>query len=266
MKHASLLLLFLPLLMAAQNKTIDAAKTKITTRDYAGAVSDLNETIKKEPGNAMAFYLRATAQLALQDTAAFFNDTETATRLDASYVEAYRSRAKVYENMWQYPNAVKEYDKLIQYAPKDPNAYGERGFAKEMAEDFEGAEADYLKDLQINPKNVRSLDRMANLKSIHSADYAGANAYLDKLLQIAPNDAEYLRRKGQNFQFNGQYQEAIMVFDQLVNIKAADGMVFFYRGMAYHKINQSDKACADLKTAEGMGNSFAQQMIPRLCQ
>jgi tetratricopeptide (TPR) repeat protein len=265
MKHASLLLLFLPLLLAAQNKPIDAAKAKLANRDYAGAVTDLNEAIKKEPGNAVAFYLRATAQLALHDTTAFFSDTETATMLDAANVDVYRSRAKVYESMWQYPNAVKEYDKLIQYAPKDPNAYGERGFAKEMAEDFEGAEADYLKDLQANPKNVRSLDRISSLKSVHSADYTGANAYLDKLLQIVPNDAEYLRRKGQNFQFNGQYQEAIKMFDQVVNLKAADGMVYFYRGMAYHKINQSDKACADLKTAEGMGNSFAQQMIPRLC-
>lgn len=265
MKQLSLLFLLFPLLLAAQNKSLDAAKAKIAEGNYSGAKTDLDELIKKEPANAAAFFLRATTQLALRDTAAFFSDSQISADLNPSNPELYRSRAKVYEDIWQYPMAVKEYDKLIQYAPKDPTAYGQRGFAREMAEDFDGAEADYLKDLQTNPKSIRSLDRLATLVSVQKGNYTAANSYLDQLLALVPNDPEYLRRKGQNFQFDGKYKEAIQVFDQIISMQAADGMVYFYRGMALHKIDQTDKACADLKTAESMGNTFAQQMIPRIC-
>ena len=70
----------------------------------------------------------------------------------------------------RYPEAMKDYDRAIQLAPTQPEAYNNRSNIKKEMHDIDGAIADLDRAIELNPQMAR--------------------AYLNRgLLKISKNDA-----------------------------------------------------------------------------
>ena len=84
-----------------------------------------------------------------------------------------------------FHGAISDFNKVIEINPRNPNAYYNRGRAKNALEDYAGAISDYSKAIEINPRYVDAYYLRGNAKKV-SGDYSGAIADFNKAIEINP--------------------------------------------------------------------------------
>jgi len=223
-------------------------------------------SLSDSPMNALFYKQRAEAHLVSGDTLSAMLDLDKAIRIDNTFIEAYRTRAILLTEMRKLQEAIYDYDVIIINSPNDQTAWGKRGLLREWIADFQGAEADYLKDLEYSPNNILSLEGVCRMKIDQTMDYSGSLPYIEKLLQLFPGKADYLFLKGQAFQSLNKLIEAISLYNQVVKLDPTLATVYFFRGMAYLNLGNNKEACNNFQQAKNAGLTFAETLILRNCE
>src|SRR3981189_1133290 len=93
---ASCFILFSTLAMG-QADPLEAARKKMTSKDFAGAKADLTKVIESNPRNKDAFTLRGRARMGLQDFYGAIGDFNFVLEIDSTFAEAlnFRGESKV---------------------------------------------------------------------------------------------------------------------------------------------------------------------------
>lgn len=100
--------------------------------------------------------------LYLRDYKSVLKRTSSIIKNDPLDAKLYILRAKAYNGLKQYDNAVIESSYAISLVPFGLSAYNERAFSYYMLNDFDKANQDAAKALKINPNSVRA-ERTKNL-------------------------------------------------------------------------------------------------------
>jgi tetratricopeptide (TPR) repeat protein len=109
--------------------TLSAAKAKIDADDAAGALALLDPLVKREPKNARAYHLRATARLML-GTAGGNEDLDKAIALDPTLRQAWLDRGAVAMADKRYAAALSDFQKARDLDPADPDGSLDVGAAQ----------------------------------------------------------------------------------------------------------------------------------------
>ena len=120
-------------------------------RIYDQAIADLNQAIRLDPNNAVAYYNRGYAYKLKGDYDRAIADLNQAIRLDPNSVEAYISRGYTYYNKKDYDRAIADFNQAIRLDPNYAIAYNNRGNAYYNKKDYDRAIADYEAAMRINP-------------------------------------------------------------------------------------------------------------------
>lgn len=124
----------------------------------------------------------------------------------------------IYEDMTRYQRSVNSYDKIDQKSLLRPNA-----------------------DIQI----------AVNLQRLEKSDEAKAR--LKAVIARDPRNYDAVITLGNIYRNNEEYQEAAVTYDQAVGLLGTPGRddwsAFYYRGIAYERIKQWDKAESDFREA-----------------
>lgn len=102
-------------------------------------------------------------------------------RLGMSYVSTQRFGA-----------AVSTFDRLLEENPKYGDGFNNRGFARAVQGDLEGAEDDFRMALALNPDEPKALANMASLY-LNTNRPDEARPYARRLLELEPANADYQR-------------------------------------------------------------------------
>lgn len=174
------------------------AKAKKTTGDLLGAVADLTRSIALKEDFPDAYLLRAELLLTMKQGQEALADIEAAITLVPEEETAYLLRGRIHELLGDLEAATKDYrhvtdlnpfneegtllagqllitrhyyaeaiaffDEAIDANPDFAKAYAERGRAKNLAGDKEGAFADLKKSIELNPDG----DEAARFNGQHS--------------------------------------------------------------------------------------------------
>lgn len=102
-------------------------------------------------------------------------------RLGMSYVSTQR-----------FGPAISTFDRLLAENPKYGDGYNNRGFARAVQGDMQGAEEDFRAALALNPDETKALANMASLY-LNTNRHKEARPYARRLLELEPNNEDYQR-------------------------------------------------------------------------
>lgn len=110
--------------------------------------------------------------------------------------------------------------------------YFKRGNEKFVKNDFLGAEKDFTKAIELNPKFSEAYINRGRIKHNKFDDDRGAITDYTKAIEIDPKNAN----------------------------------TYFYRGNAYRNLKEFKKACLDWTKASELGNMDAKSSLSRHCK
>ena len=138
--------------------------SKMNMGDYKGAITELDKFIRLEPNNPYAYHNRGIAKDHLQQHEAAIIDFDAAIRLKPDFAIAYSSRGIAKMNLGegqteiadydmaihlgeagQYDAAIADFSEIIRLQPDFAAAYHDRGIARSLKDDAQGARKDFQK-------------------------------------------------------------------------------------------------------------------------
>ncbi|MDB4228811.1 tetratricopeptide repeat protein [Flavobacteriaceae bacterium] len=118
--------------------------SKISLKDYYGAIEDYTKAIELDPNFVKAFYGRGKAKHNSKDFSGAIEDYNKAIDIESDYSAIYNSRGDSKISLKDYYGAIEDYNRFIGSNTSDETtAYLNRGFARENIGDLDGACKDW---------------------------------------------------------------------------------------------------------------------------
>jgi hypothetical protein len=96
-------------------------------KDYAAALREYNEAIKRAPDLAEAYFRRGSLYQAMGETSFALADYERALARDPRFAPAYLQRAKIRTESGDFDSALADFGEFMNISGNDPESYLHRG-------------------------------------------------------------------------------------------------------------------------------------------
>jgi tetratricopeptide (TPR) repeat protein len=121
-------------------------------------------------------------------------DWSEAIRLDPDDIQAFRCRAKIYEQLKEWPNAALDWTEVIRLAPDDALAHIHRGQALRELGEFDRAAADCTVAIRLSPGNADAYNNRAVVWK-RKGEYQRAIADYSEAIRLNPKRAGFYRNR-----------------------------------------------------------------------
>jgi len=161
--------------------------------------------------------------------------------IDAGYYDAYPSRAAVKERLGDWAGAVTDYNIFLDAFPENREARFGRGLARYHAGQFDFAEVDfrYLLETPSSGETTTIFYRQSPMGG-------GTDRILTAQGDIRDHIYNYL---GLTIYEQGNYSEAITIFDSAIQLNPEEPDYFVHRGLAHQGNGDTKGAEADYRAA-----------------
>lgn len=197
---------------------------------WQNSINLFTDLVKKYPDQAHAHFILAKNLIDIPDLNAAWASINRAIELDPKMPESYFYRGNIYYGQVNYAAALNDYLKAIELNPTYSEAYYNIGVTYNTTNRFQES---------IEP--------------------------LTKAISITPNEYMYQTRASSFFNLR-RLQEAADDYTKAIAINPKLGQAYFNRGATYLNMEQRANACADWKTASGLGFTKADEMINAYCR
>ena len=196
------------------NQKVEAAWELESNDDLDGAIKLLDEAIKLNANNALAYFARGTVYVGQKNFDAALKDFDAAIKLNPNDADTYNNRGNVYVGQKNFDTALKDFDAAVRLNPNDAGILYNRGNVYMDKDDFNAAIRDFTKAIELN------------------SDYAAA----------------YFNR-GLSYKILENYESAIDDFTTYIELKPDDADAYKMRGECYEALGDAELAQADFDTA-----------------
>ncbi|PSB00772.1 tetratricopeptide repeat protein [Merismopedia glauca] len=243
-------------------------------------------SIKLNSRNALAYLARGQAKASLKKWQEAIEDYQKVLEIDSNNTEAYIGSARAKEGLKDYTGAIADYEKLYSYnnntsvySPllKNYILVGKKQEALNLTENL--LESGFQGDTSSQTQIFRHL--LKGIVLIYFQDYKTAISNLDRAIALEPQyNASYLYR-GIAYEKLGDREAAIKDYQKAVSIQPEDAIpqrfaklkppndrvsegaqiaydnalsqVYFFRGVAYSKLEDWKSVKEDLDKAIALG-------------
>jgi tetratricopeptide (TPR) repeat protein len=208
----------------------------------ARALARIQSQIALAPDYAPFYVLLGQLQLSQKDLTGSEQSLRKATSIDPNSSDAIFLLAQVQQQKGSLDDAKASFELLRQKNPRDPRAYSFLGMIDEAQHDWQQAEEQYKKALDIDPSNAIAANNLAYMLLEHGGNVDVALTYAQTArrgMPDSPNTADtlasvYLRK--------GNYQLAEDLLNEAVR-KSPDNQGYLYHlGLAYQGMKDIPKA------------------------
>ncbi len=261
-----------------------AAICKIKLKQFDEAIDDYNQIIDYNPSYQYAFLNRAIAKDGKRvsfsfDNSEIISDLNRATGIDSEFAEAYREKAVVFLEDFEFDESVINYTMAIELNPNYAQAYKGRGVVKKIMMDYHGAFEDLNKAIVLDSTIAGAFYYRGQIK-IKLNDHEGARLDFIEINKIDPKYWSYIVQKAKigftsknhdeaiesynialayfewgnaKFKIN-DFIGAIEDFTQAIEIDNSDFNYYLNRSKAYEKIGALEKAANDMLIYDKLKN------------
>lgn len=196
----------------------------IHNQNYREAYDYLLREIKENPKNGYAYCWIATIDQYNEDFGQGLSNCDMALKYipkkDKVYLAfSHKLKAEIYKDLNEDGKALAEYDQAIKITPDDTDLRNARGNYNYFLNNYEAADADYRKIMEMEPSNPLG--------------YLGV---------------------GRNLLALERYDDAIPMFDYAIKLNTSYGLPYSFRGQCYLMKNDWNKATDDLISALAADN------------
>jgi tetratricopeptide (TPR) repeat protein len=162
----------------------------------------------------------------------------------------YYGRAKIYNDLKQYPEAITDCNKALENDPRCAEAYNNRGMALALLNrnNFPKAFADFDSALSIQPLYPDAMQNLANMLFM-VGNYDSAIVKFYNFIQAFPNAVGGYNGLGASYMNKNMLDSAIVNFDKGIKLTTENAQLYFNRGLAYLKKNQFNSAMLDFNNS-----------------
>ena len=224
------------------------AQTLFHERKFADAVDALDAYLATHPRDARAFVLRGDAKADLGQNDAALKDYNVAIGIEPEYQYAYVTRCETRLQLDDVSGALSDCDAAVRLDGTDPLAYEDRGDVQFQREAYELALNDYDKAVSLGRSNAYLFAaRCDSERLVGKRDRAKLDC--EKALSIDPKSRRGLWARGRLALAESRYTDGIADLNAYIalNPKASD-TAYYFRGLAYNRINSYRLALDDLRT------------------
>lgn len=153
---------------------------KSDIKDFNGAISDYNKSIKLNPNLFSSYYNRGLLKLQireLRDLTASINDFNSVIKIMPDFAYAHNNKGLAKILLKDFENAIKDFDISIKLDSNFGSAYSSRGLAKASIEDYENAILDFNRAIEIEPDNKLFFFNRAGIKYFSGDEKGGCKDF-----------------------------------------------------------------------------------------
>jgi tetratricopeptide (TPR) repeat protein len=232
------------------------------TEQTGEVVRVLRELSQEQPGNPANSRARQTARHLLQYIEANPKSQELVAA--ANYLlelvaheptfptellaPIYRRRGRGYMNLKEYQRAIVDFDRALEFAPNDVQAYLNKGLLHLGLKQYDKAITSLEHALELDPDNDAAYYYLG-LVYRDLNENQQAIAKFDRIVELNPNSALVYRHRGWTYFLFEQYQQAIDDFDRALELAPNDVRSYEERGWVYLRLNEPQRAIADFDRA-----------------
>lgn len=203
----------------------------------AQALRLVQDQITRVPGNSYYYFLLGQVELSNQDEAGAKDAFQKAIDLDKSNVPATLFLANVLVSQGLVDQAIATYQRALVANPGDARIYVALGGLFETRDQWQQAEDQYKKALQIQPNNPLAANNLAYLMLEHGGDVNVALSLAQTGRRGLPNLPASADTLGWAYYHQGAYDAAIDALQQAVNGDPKNPTYHYHLGMTYEKAN-----------------------------
>ena len=139
-----------------------------------------------------------------------------------------------------------------------------RGRSFEEIKQFQNAIKDYNKVLELDKENVNAILSLA-INSLREKKYVEAELYAKKVIKINPDlhDAYYLLGRSQQYQ--GMFSDAVKSYQTSISLNSDFSESYYYLGLVYLKLKNDKNACKNFSISASLNNIEAMKTQKRYC-
>lgn len=193
--------------------------------NLTGAIADYQRSLKMDPKNADAhFNLAILLGLDPQTRKRALDHFERGFELEPRRALAYMARARVYGELNQLQNVLKDANKTLSLMPKHAPAYVARGIAHAKLGQDALALAAFKKAIQLDPQYAKGQLNLG-LFLYNKGQYRDALSPLNKAAQLAPRDSMVFMYRAFTLEKLGQQKAAILDYKMVVRLRNSGSLV-----------------------------------------
>ena len=187
-------------------------------KDHEQAISFLNSYIDKSPYSEVAWHQLGRQYFVLDMYKEALTCFDYAVLIDESFIGAYLEKAKTYEQLGEFENAIENY--MITLELDDPTAYAyvRIGECYQEIDQLDTAISFYKKAVHEDPLLDKSWILLTDAY-YSQKDYQKALYYISKALKIDESNALYWRKYSDINIKLSFYEEAIKGFEKCLELK-----------------------------------------------
>ena len=185
---------------------------------YEEALAVYDEAVKKKPNDPMAWTDRGTVLSTLQRLPEALNSYEKALKIQPDFYEALIGKANALASLERDDEALKVYDQVVKNRPKDSQAWHNRGeLLAKRKQEYKEAIKSYDKALEFKPKFYPALmGKGLALTSLQQ--YSEALTAFDTAKDIEANDPFVWANRGFVLEKRGRKKDAIASYEKAIQI------------------------------------------------
>jgi tetratricopeptide (TPR) repeat protein len=254
--------LILPFTLHAQSEEfyLKRAEQARENNNYQEAVSYITKAIELDSFNALYYELRGRVvaglnvdnkQLEHIDIQSFktaLSDFNKAIELEPENPDFYESRGVLYLNFRKYKEALHDFEqqlKYVVYTSEKIKAMGGKAKAKFESNEIDASFRILEEALNLDPTSVLILNDLA-LQYLILSEFELARKYLNKALAINSNDKITLANMGYVALKSGKYEQALNIFDLVIEKYPDVGLLYNNRGFVKFQISLIEEALDDI--------------------
>jgi tetratricopeptide (TPR) repeat protein len=213
---------------------------KLSQGNYPAALKDFKQALRIEPNFIEAYLCQSLVYYYQEDYQEAIANCNQILQISPKNVDAYNNRGLNRCAMGEYKEAIADFNQVLQIAPYHTKAFLNRGYSRLQLDDNWGAIEDFDQALRLDPTSARVyLQQLADTLNHNPEGILNGNEQLIKGLLIQGN----LRSEA------GEYQEAIAVYTQVLNLDPTNTEAHNRRSTARAAVGQHEAALADLYQA-----------------
>ncbi len=160
--------------------------------------------------------------------------------------DLYYRLGEIYHIQQKYSAAVKYYSKAISRAKtvstKDWYLYYSRGMSYERSNEWEKAEKDFLKSLELSPEQPLTLNYLGYSWIDLGKNIDKAHTLISKAVNLRPNDGYFVDSLGWAFYRMGEYEKAVLELERAVGLVPNDPIINDHLGDAMWRAGYKNEA------------------------
>lgn len=171
--------------------------------------------------------------------------------------QAYNSRARLFFELAKGRDtlllALNDYNKAIEYEPKDGEFRINRGATYARLGDVENAITDMTEGLKLKPDHaVGYMNRSIMYHNLGKVDLALAD--IESYLKLVPYNGDLWYEKGRALRLLNRNEEAISAYSEALKQNSNNKPMFYYeRSRTYFTLNKINEAKSDLQQCISLG-------------